>query len=101
MFEQGRNKMSLRAVAVIIGILVALPLGIIIFYNISSAFEPMMDDLDTRLQDEGVTTGDPCSNASGSIDSYATSFFSIAPFVCMAIVAVVVLGYIGQHQSPY
>lgn len=82
------NEASVKMIGAVVGILITLIIAVLIFYNIAGSIDTT--DLDSDL------TGTPAANATSATIDQAETFFTIAPIICIVIVAVVVIGYVSR-----
>jgi len=82
-----------------VGLLITLSISILVYYNVVSSID--VDTIDVSLgatkDANGTINGSrPALNATNSVNSQATTCFTIAPIVAIVIVAVVVIGYVQK-----
>lgn len=82
---------DIRMIGAVIGIMVTLLIGILVFYNVTTSLDHTTIDAEF-----GPTSATPAWNASNATLDHAATFFQVAPIIGIVIVAVVVLGYVGR-----
>ena len=97
MFERFRKNENadVKMVGAVIGILITIIIGALVFYSIAGSMTP--GTTDTTLN-ANLGTGDHAyaANATGNTLEQAETFFTIAPIIAIVIVAVVILQYVGR-----
>jgi hypothetical protein len=87
-------------VGLAVGILITIIIGVMIYFSIAGSLDTTT--IDTKMggtynATSGVWSGPhPLTNATNSANAQANTFFTIAPIVAVAIVAVVVIGYVNR-----
>jgi len=82
------DEADVKMIGAVVGILVTLIIAVLVFYNIAASID--VTTIDAEF------TGTPAANATDATLEQAETFWSIAPIICIVIVAVVILGYVSR-----